>query len=317
VDILIVPLVNMLLFLYGLFGNSFVMAIIVSTILIRMITLPLTLPQQRNSRKMAELAPQLEELKKKYGNDRTKMSQAQMELYKQNNVNMFGGCLPLILQLVVMIAFYQSLTRALSTNPIQLMQLQVMPALVPLIPINSQWLIYDLGLPGILPAIQQNVSPLVAQLLVFILPVLVVGTTYLSQKLMATPSADPSQASMTKQMNLIMPMMFGLFALQFAAGLSIYFIVSNVVGAAQSWLMTRHWKKQPLISATEPAKISKGSKPVAALEPPAKSKKSTPLPKPADADEDDKPVAALEPSTKNKKSSASPKPPTGNGSKPK
>ena len=64
-DILIVPLVNMLLFLYGLFGNSFVMAIIISTILIRMITLPLTLPQQRNSRKMAELAPQLEELKKK------------------------------------------------------------------------------------------------------------------------------------------------------------------------------------------------------------------------------------------------------------
>jgi YidC/Oxa1 family membrane protein insertase len=307
VDILIVPLVNMLLFLYGVFGNSFVMAIIISTILIRMITLPLTLPQQRNSRKMAELAPQLEELKKKYGNDRAKMSQAQMELYKQNNVNMFGGCLPLILQLVVMIAFYQSLTRALSTNPLQLLQLQVMPALVPLIPINANWLIYDLGLPGILPAVQQAVSPLVAQLLVFILPVLVVGTTYLSQKLMATPSADPSQASMTKQMNLIMPMMFGLFALQFAAGLSIYFIVSNVVGAAQSWLMNRRWKKQPLISATEPVKVSKGSKPVAALEPPAKSKKSTPLPKPA-VDDDDQPVAALEPPAKSKKSTSSPKP---------
>jgi YidC/Oxa1 family membrane protein insertase len=228
---------------------------------------------------------------------------------------MFGGCLPLILQLVVMIAFYQSLTRALSTNPIQLLQLQVMPALVPLIPINAQWLIYDLGLPGILPAVQQAVSPLVAQLLVFILPVLVVATTYLSQKLMATPSADPSQASMTKQMNLIMPMMFGLFALQFAAGLSIYFIVSNVVGAAQSYLMTRHWKKQPLISATEPAKISKGSKPVAALEPPAKSKKSTPLPKPA-ADDDDKPVAALEPSAKSKKSTPLPKPIADDADKP-
>ncbi len=191
-----------------------------------------------------------------------------------------------------------------------------MPALVPLIPINPIWLIYDLGLPGILPAVQQAVSPLVAQLLVFILPVLVVATTYLSQKLMATPSADPSQASMTKQMNLIMPMMFGLFALQFAAGLSIYFIVSNVVGAAQSYLMTRHWKKQPLISAAEPAKIGKGSKPVAQLEPPAKSKKSTPLPKPA-ADDADQEVVVPEPSAKSKKSSASPKPVSGNGNKPK
>jgi membrane protein insertase Oxa1/YidC/SpoIIIJ len=171
-------------------------------------------------------------------------------------------------------------------------------------------------LPGILPAVQQAVSPLVAQLLVFILPVLVVATTYLSQKLMAAPSADPSQASMTKQMNLIMPMMFGLFALQFAAGLSIYFIVSNVVGAAQSWLMTRRWKKQPLLPAAEPVKTSKGSKPIAALEPPAKSKKSTPLSKPA-VDDDDKPVAVPEPSAKSKKSTPSPKSDSGNGNKPK
>lgn len=315
-DILIVPLVNMMLLLYGVFGNSFVMAIIIATILVRMITLPLTLPQQRNSRKMAELAPQLEELKKKHGNDRTKMSQAQMELYKQNNVNMFGGCLPLILQLVIMIAFYQALTRSLSTNPLQLLQLQVMPALVSLIPINPNFLIYDLGLPGLLPGVQQAVSPLVAQLLVFILPVLVVATTYLSQKLMAVPSADPSQASMTKQMNLIMPMMFGLFALQFASGLSIYFIVSNVVGAAQAWLMNRRWKKQPLLPAAESVKISKGSKPVAMLEPPAKSKKSTPLPKPA-ADDDDKAVVAPVPSAKSKKSTPPSKSDSDNGDKPK
>ncbi len=311
-DILIVPLVNMMLLLYGIFGHSFVMAIIVATILVRMITLPLTLPQQRNSRKMAELAPQLEELKKKYGNDRAKMSQAQMELYKQNNVNMFGGCLPLILQLVIMIAFYQSLTRSLATNPLQLLQLQVMPALVPLIPINPVFLIYDLGLPGILPAVQQSVSPLVAQLLVFILPVLVVATTYLSQKLMSPPSADPSQAAMTKQMNLIMPMMFGLFALQFASGLSIYFIVSNLVGAGQAWLMNRRWKKQPLLPPPAPAKTSKASKPVAALEPPVKSKKSTPLPKPAVVD-DDKSMAEVP--AKNKKATPLSKPVSDDGKK--
>ena len=132
-EILISPLINMMLLLYGILGQSFVLAIIVATILVRLVTLPLTIPQQRSSRKMAELAPQLEELKKKYGNDRNKMSQAQMQLYKENNVNMFGGCLPLILQLVIMIAFYNALTGSLATNPLQLLQLahRALPALVP------------------------------------------------------------------------------------------------------------------------------------------------------------------------------------------
>jgi len=289
VDILISPLVNMLLLLYGVLGHSFVMAIIVATILIRLVTLPLTLPQQRNSRKMAELAPQLAELKKKYGNDRNKFSQAQMELYKENKINMFGGCLPLILQLVIMIAFYQALTGSLATNPLQLQTLshRVLPAFVPLIPIDPYFLIYDLGLPGILPAVEQNVSPIVAQLLVFILPALVVGTTYLSQKLMATPSADPSQASMTRQMNIIMPMMFGLFALQFASGLSIYFIVSNVVGAVQSWLMNRRWQQKPILApATATVSTSKASKAIAAPADKAvtSSKASKPLKSPASDD---------------------------------
>jgi YidC/Oxa1 family membrane protein insertase len=282
----------MLLLLYGVLGHSFVLAIIVATILIRLVTLPLTLPQQRNSRKMAELAPQLEELKKKYGNDRNKFAQAQMELYRENKINMFGGCLPLILQLVIMIAFYQALTGALATNPLQLQQLshRVLPALVPLIPIDPIFMIYDLGLPGILPAVEQNVSPIVAQLLVFILPALVVATTYLSQKLMTPVSADPSQASMTKQMNIIMPMMFGLFALQFASGLSIYFIVSNVVGAAQSWLMNRRWQKKPMLpppaSEVPASKASKKIVPPAdKLAPPSKASKKIAAPAADDAQE--------------------------------
>jgi YidC/Oxa1 family membrane protein insertase len=195
---------------------------------------------------------------------------------------MFGGCLPLILQLVIMIAFYQALTGSLATNPLQLQQLshRVLPGLIPLIPINPIFMIYDLGLPGVLPIIEQNASPIVAQLLIFILPALVVATTYLSQKFMAAPSADPSQASMTRQMNIIMPMMFGLFALQFASGLSIYFIVSNLVGAAQAWIVNRRWQKNPiLVPATAAVSASKASK---AIAPPAekavvRSKASKPL----------------------------------------
>jgi YidC/Oxa1 family membrane protein insertase len=70
---------------------------------------------------------------------------------------------------------------------------------------------------------------------------------------------------MTRQMNIIMPMMFGLFALQFASGLSIYFIVSNVVGAAQSWLMNRRWKQKPILApVTATASASKASKAIVA-----------------------------------------------------
>ena len=310
-DILISPLVNMMLLLYGLFGHSFVMAIIVATILIRLVTLPLTLPQLRNSRKMAELSPQLEELKKKYGSDRNKFAQAQMALYKENNVSLFGGCLPLILQLVIMIAFYQALTGALATNPLQLQTLshRVLLQLIPLIPINPSFMIYDLGLPGILPSVEQNLSPIVAQVLILVLPALVVATTYLSQKLMATPSADPSQASMTRQMNIIMPMMFGLFALQFASGLSIYFIVSNLVGAGQTWLVNRRWKQKPLlVPASAAASASKASKPLPA---PADNKAAASVSKASKPI----PASAENKATVSSKASKPLKSPAGDGSK--
>lgn len=257
-DFLISPMVNGLLFLYALLGQSFPLAIVVATVLVRLVTLPLTLPQQRSARKMQALQPQMEEIKKKYGNDRQMLAQKQMELYKANNINMFGGCLPLILQLVIMIAFYNAITGALAVNQLQLhsLALRAMPGLAPYIPINSHFLYMDLGQPDQF----------------FILPVLVVATTYLSQKLMATPSADPSAAAMTRQMNIMMPLMFGLFALQFASGLSIYFIVSNVVSIAQGWFVNRG-RKPDVVTSTAPVKQSKASKPIKSEPVDAKAKK--------------------------------------------
>jgi YidC/Oxa1 family membrane protein insertase len=253
-------MVNGLLFFYSVLGQSFPLAIVVTTILVRLITLPLTLPQQRSTRKMQALAPQLEELKKKYGNDRAKMSQAQMQLYKDNNVSMFGGCLPLILQLFIMIAFYQAITGALAVNPLQLLSLahRALPFVAPLIPINNSFLWLNLGQPDQF----------------FVLPVLVVATTYLQQKLATPPSVDPSAASMTKQMNLMMPLMFGLFALQFASGLSIYFIVSNLVGVAQYKLILKPVQPaagQVKLGANKPQLPAPGAKAPAAKTPAAKS----------------------------------------------
>jgi YidC/Oxa1 family membrane protein insertase len=242
VDFLISPMVNVLLIFYSALGQNFPLAIAVATILVRVITLPLTLPQQRSTRKMQELAPELEALKKKYGSDRNKFAEAQMKLYRENNVSMFGGCLPLILQLFIMIAFYQAIIGALAVNPLQLLQLshRATPQLASLIPINSSFLWLNLGQP----------DPY------FVLPVLVVVTTYLQQKLVTPPSVDGAGSSMTKQMNIMMPLMFGLFALQFASGLSIYFIVSNLVGAAQYYFIGR--KPAPAAAkSTVPAKAKK------------------------------------------------------------
>jgi YidC/Oxa1 family membrane protein insertase len=242
-DILVSPMVNVLLFFYHLLGNSFVLSIVITTVLVRLITLPLTMPQMRSSRKMAALQPQLTDLKKKFGNDKQKFAEAQMKLYRENNVSMFGGCLPLILQMFIMIAFYQAITGALAVNPLQLLSLshRAAPELASLIPIDSHFLWLNLGLSDQTP------------ILMFLLPALVVVTTYLQQKLAAPPSGDPSAASVSKQMNIMMPMMFGLFALNFASGLSIYFIVSNAIGVAQYLVLGK--RMTPAVAAA-PAKAS-------------------------------------------------------------
>jgi len=248
-DILVSPMVNVLLFFYHLLGNSFVLSIVVATTLVRLITLPLTMPQMRSSRKMAALAPQLAELKKKYAGDKQKFAEAQMKLYRENNVSIFGGCLPLILQLFVMIAFYQAITGALAVNPLQLLSLshRAAPELASLIPIDSHFLWLNLG--------QSDQTPV----LMFLLPALVVVTTYLQQRLATPPSTgDASSAAVSKQMNIMMPMMFGLFALNFASGLSIYFIVSNVIGVLQ-YLFLGKRLTPALASATAAAKPIKSA----------------------------------------------------------
>ena len=246
-DFLISPIISALLVCYSLLGNSFPLAIIVVTVLVRLITLPLTLPQQRSTRRMAELQPQLKELQKKYAGNKQKLGEEQMKLYREAGVNPLGGCLPLILQLFIMIALYNAITGALALNPLQLIALsqRVGPQIAPLLPIDSHFLWLDLGHPDQF----------------FVLPILVVVTTFLQQKVMTPPNPDPNASAMSRQMNIMMPLMFGMFALQFASGLSIYFIVSNLVGIAQYYLIGRS-KSNPAPAAAK-GKVVPGKKVVA------------------------------------------------------
>lgn len=226
-NLITIPMLNLLLLLYAFLGHNFALSIVVFTILVRLVTLPLTLPQQRSAKAMQALQPRLQELQKKYKNDREKLAQAQMELYKEAGVNPLGGCLPLLIQFPIWIGLYQAIVRGLGNSPLQLFQLSqdILPGLrwlSELVPLNANFLWLNLA----------NPDPY------YILPVLVALSTYLQQKMMVTPTADPQSASLNQTMTLTMPLMFGFFSLQFSSGLSLYWVVSSLVGIIIQYFQT-------------------------------------------------------------------------------
>lgn len=213
------PMLNALLFLYKVFGHSMVWSIVVFTVAIRLLTFPLTLKQLRSTRVTQELQPELEAIRKKYANDKDKQTQATMKLYKEKGVNPMGGCLPMLIQFPVWIGLYQSIIQLLSADPLQFLKLAQniylrFPSLSQLLPLKSTFLWMDLGKP----------DPY------WVLPILVAATMWVQQKMMSSASMDPQQASMNQSMQLMMPIMFGWITLQYAAGLALYFVVSNLVG---------------------------------------------------------------------------------------
>lgn len=171
---------------------------------------------------MQDIAPEIEKLKKKYGNDREAMSAKQMELYRERGINPASGCVPTVIQFPILIGLYQAITQSLAASPLQLLNLSQhvyssLPNVNDLIPLESSFLWLDLAAP----------DPF------FVLPVLVVLSTFLQQRLLTPPSADSSQAAMTQSMQYTMPIMIGFFALSFPSGLSIYWITSSVLGLVQ------------------------------------------------------------------------------------
>lgn len=255
-DTLIQGFVLALIWLYRVLGQSewsLVLSISVLTIAVRVLTLPLTLPSQRsmrkNSKQMQALQPELDKLKKKYRNDSQKLQQAQLELYQQHGINPLSsltGCLPMFIQLPIIWAFYQSISRALAYRPGEMLvlskYLSAVPDFMSLVPLPSQWLWFNLARPDTL-----------------VLPILVAGSTWIQQKLTTTgtqtASTDPQAAQMSQSMMITMPLMFGYMAMQMPAGLSIYFIVSNLIGMGIQWA-TNRWlsdDKEEMLPAKRPA----------------------------------------------------------------
>jgi len=113
---LIQPLTNGLVVAYRIFGENMGLAILGFGLFLRVVLNPLTKPYMESMKKMKEFAPQLEKLKKKHGSDKVKLAQAQSEFYKQKGINPGAGCLPYLLQIVVLIAFFNVFSRVLSAD---------------------------------------------------------------------------------------------------------------------------------------------------------------------------------------------------------
>jgi len=233
--LIITPFVNVLLFIYQSAWQNFGIAIILFTILIRLITHPLTVKQLKGTAAMQDLQKdkRWQDMQKKYKDDKEKLAQEQMKLYKELGINPLASCLPTLIQFPLIIGLYQTITQAMATSPLELLQLtkHVYPGFLDvgaLIPLNSQFLWMDLGKPDL---IQVPFLPFGIP----ILAIIVVVTTYMQSKLLTPPSTTSGDqgAAMGKAMNLYMPFLMGYLALTLASGLSLYFVVSNVIGIAQ------------------------------------------------------------------------------------
>ena len=246
-DTLIVnPMINALLLFYDLLGNNFILAIAVFTILIRVITLPLNMRQQRSMMKTQEIQPQIQAIQKKYRDNPQKM-QEEFKKIGYNPADTLTGCLPTLIQFPILIGLYQAIITVLGTTPQSLFELvpRVYPAitLTQLIPVENKFLWMNLSQP----------DPF------FVLPIIVFASMFIQQKLL-TPAPSGNQqdnpaASMTQSMQYTMPLMFGFFSLQFPSGLSIYFILANIIGIFQGLYMRR-------ITDREKAERAASGKPV-------------------------------------------------------
>lgn len=204
---------------------SYGLAIILVTILIRLLLYPLTRKQMESMKKMQAVQPKMKELQEKYGKDRNKLAEKQMELYREEGVNPAGGCLPLLIQMPILIAFYYAL---LMLGPKLDQPFLWIPSLA--------FPPYFGGMSWLTPVtLQHLLSPDVWPYL--ILPVVYVVSQIIMQRM--SQSANPSQLpGSTNTMMMMMPLMFGYITLIVPSGLSVYWVTSNILQIIQQGLTT-------------------------------------------------------------------------------
>lgn len=233
-EFLTVPFINIMVWLYGMIGQNFGLAIVLFTLSIRLLTFPLTGQQLKSSKAMQELqqSKKWQQIQKKHKNNREKLSQEQMKLYKEMGVNPFASCLPTILQMFIIFPVFYAVRRVLATTPLELLQLSRDLGLSDassLIPLNSKFLWMDLGQP------ERLFLDILPDFGIPVLAIVVMVTTFFQSKLMTPPTAPSADGapSPTAGLTYMMPLMMGYISYIYSAGLALYFLTGNLVSILQ------------------------------------------------------------------------------------
>lgn len=234
-------MITIMIFIYRLVGQNFGITIVLFTILIRLATWPLNAQQMKGAKAMQDMQNDKEwqAVQKKYAKDREKLAQEQMRVYREKGINPFGSCLPTLIQFPILFALIPSITYAIGSYPLSLLKLSrsvYFQDLTSLVPLNSRFLGMDLGLPNWTNILGLSIP---------ILAIIVGLTTYVQTKLTTPQSADPNdQAAATSRiMSIQMPILLFFFSLNYASGLSIYFITSNILSIIQYAMMGKvNWR---------------------------------------------------------------------------
>lgn len=220
---------------------------------------PLTKPYLQSMKKMREMEPQLAKLRKKFGKDKMRLSQAQAELYKQNKINPTAGCIPYLLQFVVLIALFQVFTAALSGADIASGKLNAL-LYAPLKfaqgqAINTKFLYLDIskpdtfnihGIPFALPGLFLLLATLAQFLSVKITTPYISEEEKLAKK--TKSGVDDMQVAMQSSMTYTLPLMTLIFGLRFPSGLALYWLVFSVVNVWQQVSMSGWGSLTPAIN---------------------------------------------------------------------
>ena len=194
------PVFALMTWLFSLLGN-WGWTIVALTVLIKAAFYPLSAASYRSMAKMKMVAPRLQALKEKFGDDRQKLNTAMMEMYRTEKINPLGGCLPIVIQIPVFISLYYVLGSSVELR-------------------GAPWILW--------------VHDLAVRDPYFILPAIMMVTMFLQMRLNPTPP-DPVQAKVM----MFMPLIFGGMMFFFPAGLVLYWCVNNILSIAQQWYITK------------------------------------------------------------------------------
>ena len=222
------PILNLLIFLYNIIpGHDIGVVIILVTIVIRFILAPFMHKSLKSQRAMNNLQPKLNEMRERLKGDKEAQAKAMMALYKEHKINPLSSCLPLLIQLPILIALYQVFAKALHSNLTGLYHFVHNPGIV-----NPK-------LFGLVDLSQPN----------WIFGVLAGLAQYWQSKLMlpSTASTDPTAKAMNLQTTYVLPIISVIIAIKLPAGLPLYWIVTTLFAVAQQYYIMRKEDKQPQV----------------------------------------------------------------------